>query len=556
MPVSFHDAIAAGNHEPLLQLAPSMSHLRVMTSQLERSAYRVPRGGSAKGIALALILTTPLPSCSPHPSATASTRALAELTATTRDSAGIRILTLSHSPHEVAQGLVRTTELDPDLRVGYGRPGWSGLAADIASLGGGRFAILDRSGGRIVAFDSLGEEIALATALSPAPVAPSRRQARRRRAIYSGGASADAVATRPLAPIEAPTLRAPLALAAAGDHLVVWQALRDPAFTVIGPGGVVLAATEATLAGDWALARDPDLGTFGPGLRLGPEDLTRRLISLGPAGFVHLLQPNEREYDDESSSFIASPPPAHLIRYGLDGMVRDTLATLAGTPTQRYTARRWDRREQREVSVTRWRQPLFAGRPVWAAGDGWLALGHGDSTQLVVRDLAGDTTLIIRWPEDRLAVSDADRREAALGVIVQRLLNSGNVQKFLESESRPTLRAVIERELEHHLAFAELAPTVTAAYGSGHCLFMAGYDPADWPDGTSLTWLALDLRDGRIAGAFRLSPTPLTLRGSRLELRRQSAAVRDFDPGFAFTTSRGRDGTTVVERFRLPELGC
>src|SRR5690606_21918312 len=143
----------------------------------------------------------------------------------------------------------------------------------------------------------------------------------------------------------------------------------------------------------------------------GPEDLTRRLAAVDDSTFAHLLQGNAREYEGKDAPISWSSPPAFLIRYGLDARVRDTLVGLARAPTLR---------SEQDVAApatgatrrqTMWKQPLFSGRPVWAAGNGWLALGHGDSSHVVVRSLAGDTLVLVRWPGTRSPIGAANRTE-------------------------------------------------------------------------------------------------------------------------------------------------
>lgn len=186
--------------------------------------------------------------------------------------------------------------------------------------------------------------------------------------------------------------------------------------------------------------------------------MIRRLAPFGDSGLVHLLQVSERDYEGTAAPFSWSAPPAYLIRYGLNGRPRDTLAALAGAPTTSYK-----------------------------------------------------TTALVR---------------------------------------------ATRREVGHYHSFAELAPTVTAAYGVGPCLFLAGFAPSDWADGTALTWVVINVRRGSLEAVVRLSPPEFFLEGSRLEAERHGAAVRAFDSRFAFTISRDDDGAFLVQRYPLPRLTC
>src|SRR5690606_16196364 len=163
----------------------------------------------------------------------------------------------------------------------------------------------------------------------------------------------------------------------------------------------------------------------------GPEDLTRRLAAVDDTTFAHLLQVNEREYEGKHAPFSWSSPPAFLIRYGLDARVRDTLVVRAGAPTLRSEQDVAAPATGGTLRQTMWKQPLFSGRPVWAAGNGWLALGHGDSSHVVVRSLAGDTLLRVRWPAARSLVTDTARIEAAIWTVAYRVLDTREAWAFL-----------------------------------------------------------------------------------------------------------------------------
>src|SRR5690606_30083619 len=296
--------------------------------------------------------------------------ASAALDASSRDSAGIRILELSHTLEAIATGGVRAATVAPDLRVGESDADWLGAPTDVASLGAGRFAVFDRMQKAILLFDSAG--------------APAGRLGR------EGGAPGE--------------YHEPLALAAVGDHLVAWQDQPTSTFTVLGPDGEPRATGGASVAGDWGRPRHrmPYLDMRGG--RDGPEDLTRRLAAVGDTAFAHLVQVDERQHEGQEAPFSWSSPPAFLIRYGLDARVRDTLAVLAGAPTLRSEQDATARATGATLRQTMWTQPLFSGRPVWAAGNGWLALGHGDSSHVEVRGLAGETLLRVRWPAARSLV--------------------------------------------------------------------------------------------------------------------------------------------------------
>jgi hypothetical protein len=399
-----------------------------------------------------------------------------------------------------------------DLRLGQGDD-WFGAVADIGSIGDGRFAVLDQMERNVSVFDSLGNRVA--------------------RYGREGDGPGE--------------FRAPWALAAAGEHLVVWQPRASGTFTVFRTDGSLRASQGPVADGDWAepLYRFPLLNLLGG--QFGPEDVTHRLAPLGDSGFVHQLQLNEKEHIDFKTPVDFPAPPVFLIRYTLDARLQDTLAVLPGPPTLVR-----DRFPTAGQIVVVYEQPLFSGRPVWATGEGWLALGHGDSAQVVVQRLTGDTALIVRWPSDTVAVSDEDKIEAAKWVVASRILNSPESRQMFEEHSRRERREGIEFEAFQNLPFAEQAPKVTAAYGAERCLFLSGFEPGDWVDGTALTWAVLNVEKGSLEAVIRVPPP----QGKPLELNRRGAVVREFDSQFVYTVFRDSDGVFLVGRYRLPRMDC
>lgn len=432
----------------------------------------------------------------------------------TRDStrAGIPLLELSHTLREVARGGVAAASLEPDLMIG-GLDGPVGLAVDLASLGDGRFAVLDRLERQVVIFDSLGDVVARYGREGKGP------------GEYTS----------------------PHALAAlGGGRLVVWQGDASATFTMLDTAdGRVLATSPQVAKGDWSrpFFRGPLINVNG--FQQGPEDVTRRLGRYGDKGFIHLLQENEHEYLLSDTPY-PEAPESYLIRYDLDATLIDTVAVLTGPPT----------REQARLSdgYVLYQQPLFSGRPVWTVGEGWLALGHGDSTGITIRDFDGDTLLHLRLPERRERLQDHDRLEAARWGIDIRALNGSDYRRRIEEvPARELQREGPKYDVEHFFSFADSIPHLTAAYAADQCLFLAGYHPSDWPDGTALTWVAINVRTSSLEGVFRFEPPS----AARLPFfDRVGAAVREFDRRYAYLTFRDDDGLSTIARYRLPELSC
>jgi len=430
------------------------------------------------------------------------------LEAEVRDSANVRIMKLSHTLTQVASGEVSSLRLQEDLRLGEGEI-WFGAVADIAALPGGRFAVFDRMEKHIDVFDSQG-----------------RRTARYGREGEGPG-----------------EYRLPWALASVGEALVAWQAAIASAFTVLGADGRVLATGPRSAKGDWARPayRFPMLDLEGT--QRGPEDVTRRLAPYGDSAFVVQLQVDEQMQIDPRAPVDFPSPPVYLIRYGMDARIRDTIAVLTGPPTLFA--------KHVPNVLPFYEQPLFSGRPVWATGSDWIATGHGDSAQVVVQKFSGDTTVIIRWPDRRREVSDAEKIDAAKWRIAVRVLNSSYTRKYFERASADNREWGVREEAFRLIRFAQSAPTLTAAYGVADCLFLSGYAPSDWGDGTSLTWVAVNVERASLEAVIRIPPPRDTL-----VLGRRGAAVRAFDERFVYSSHRNGDGVFIIQRYRLPTIDC
>lgn len=437
-----------------------------------------------------------------------------ELSATRLDSADIRILSLSHTLAEVADGATRADTVAPDLLVGAaeGDEGvWFGSVADVTSLGGGSFAVLDHMQSQIVLIDSVGRSSATLGREGEGPG----------------------------------EFRWPWALATVGSALVVRQVSPIRAFTIFNPDGTIRGTGPANPEGDWGnpMFRQPDVRIRG--FQMGPEDVTRRLLPFDTGSFVHLLQADEYAEMDFEDPLEFEVSPTFLIRYDLDGRLIDTLATLSGPPT--LVQEIW---RGQTIFYT---QPVFSARPIWATGDGWYAISHGDSTEVVVRTTAGRQMLRIRYPARRRAVSDEDRRTFANWGIVSTFNDSPSSVENARQRGAAVL-AQLQDWWSTAWRFADSIPTVTAAYGAGKCLFLSGYRPADWFDGTSLTWVVIDVEEGRVLSTLRLRPPEEgSLPRDRMFAKyvEQGAAVRDFDGEFAFTFRRMSDDVPAVERFPL-----
>lgn len=425
---------------------------------------------------------------------------------------GVRTLSLSHTPTEIQAGVYGAVSLEANLTVGEDRDpegdAWFGAAADVAGFDDGSFAVFDRVRTQILIFDSTGTVTAV------------------------HGRDGDG-------PGE---YKHPFALEAVGDHhLVALDGGSQTALTVLNRSGSVRGTAGRTPGGDWTRPtfRYPYLDIEGT--QRGAEDATRRLVAYGDGHFLAFVQQNELEAFGHPSP----TPQAYLIRYGLDGRMRDTIAELAGPPT---TVR--DRINENTVI---YEQRLYVARPVFAAGDGWLAIGHGDSTHVTVLSFEGDTLLRLQWPTRRRALTDDDKVEAARWILGIRVANWPSSRQMLEELSWKERQEAIRGTAFEHTPFADSVPFLTAAYGRGDCLFLSGLSPGDWPEGTGLTWLVVDVRRGELDAILRFQPERA---GPPLQFEREGAAIREFTVNHAYTMSRDADGLFYVHRYTLPPLSC
>lgn len=238
-------------------------------------------------------------------------------------------------------------------------------------------------------------------------------------------------------------------------------------------------------------------------------------MALGDSGFVHLIQFNELDSLDLRQPTSFPSPPAHLIRYGLDATVRDTLAAVSGTATDVWMP------APVPGGYPLYAQPLYSGRPVWTTGDGWSAIGHRDLSSITVRWFSGAPDLVIRLPGDRVEITLEDRIHGAKWFNASYVVSAGEAaRKLLESASPQDIEEGM-REDARNTPFPRCVPTVTALFGYANCLFASGFSPRDWHDGTSMTLVVIDVASGAIDDVIRL-PKPA---GSPMPLKRHGAAA-------------------------------
>lgn len=435
------------------------------------------------------------------------------------DSAGIRTLALSHSPTAIAASGAAGHVITADLVMGGGADGF-GAVVDVTELPGGSIAVLDGLLHEVRIHDQSGR---LAGRFGRKGDGPS-------------------------------DFGTPRAITAVGDTLVIWQSPHTRALRVVTARGDLAASSAAPVPGDWDrfAMRAPAL--VGPITR-GIEDPSRRLRGLGN-GFIHMLQSSEEAFLDPAVDLSVIHPEAHLIRYGLDLLVVDTVAVLAGVPLRirdaDATARISGERGRYRIAE----QEMFAAAPVWTTGDGWIATGHGDSTVVVVTDTTGVDLLRVRWPDARQPITENDRFEAAKWLLAYQLLSS---QAGAEAQSMTTadVREGLRVTALEWTPFARTAPYVVAAQSMGACLLLAGFSPSDSPDGVSLSWIMINVRRGDVVGTYRLQPTRRLRPDIRSDLlNRAGGVLYDVGRSAAYLVTLDGRGEHFVERFALDSAAC
>lgn len=425
------------------------------------------------------------------------------LTGSIRQQGEIRVLSLSRPLNEISQQGQGATLLTADLELG-GSDSDLIHVTDVAALPDGRFAILDR-------------------------LAVSVR-------LYSpGGDLVKTLGREGAGPME---FKRPRAIAALGERLVVWDGNSSKVFNVFDTDGNVIGTAPTLIEGDWMASQMRGVRhSYDPPGSQPIEDLTRRISGAGPVHFIFQIQPDEMLSTVRGDPFPLEAPPAFLVRFDAAIQVVDTVARSAAPTLLPMT----DVRAQPGM-YPHFNQPIFSPRPVWAATDDWIAIGHGDSTAVDVQDLSGGRILRVEWPRDDRGISNDDRLQHADIRMQEEVFKAGTDHErvyFSYVGARRRARRQIAFEL---WPYSERRPQVTAAYGAGDCLWLAGFDPADAPSGESLTLTGINVATGRVAGVVRIP--------------RNASRIREISPTVIFSSYLDTDGVWRLERYPLPEVDC
>lgn len=426
-----------------------------------------------------------------------------ELSVVEKDSSGVRIIELSRSLYSVANGAIVTQRVTADLLIGGVEEGFGHLA-DVTTFPDGRIVILDRREHTAWVYDSNGVRIG--------------------RIGREGQGPGEYVR--------------PVALASLGNYIVIMQPSPTRSLTVHDDTGISLATSPPHQAGDWTLIHQrATFPAFDRPYQTSREDWTRRLGPYDDSSFIWQVQGNEWVAKIQDEPFPYERPSAFLVRYNLAAEIVDTLAEVAAPPSIF--------RNLSSGTGFLIDQPMYAHRPVWTAGAGWFALGHGNQSYIEVRFLNGSQPLtILRWPNEPRSVSD-DEVEAAVSWMQDleyRFLSKGDsLRAASQRRSRREKRRLVEFHKELW-SWPEMVPQIKAVYGAGSCLWLAGFSAADYADGTSLTWVVINLIDGGLQKVIRIPR-----RGSR---------VRHVDKGAIYTSFRDDMSVDYLERYTVPDLRC
>ncbi len=418
-------------------------------------------------------------------------------------------LVLSHSLRATARGQVAAERLNPDLDLGRTRESEFVTIGDVATFPDGTIAILDLSEQLIKLFTADGDYL---------------------RTIGRPGDG----------PGE---FRYPYLLASSDDRLLVIQAVPNREFTVLTRQGEVVTTRSTPVRGDFIT-----MTTRGPGLRAdgyvswskaGGDDFSRRLVSSGDGTFVLQLQPEDATVSWAGDSFV---PDATIWRISADLSRFDTVTVVPGVRLVHVDHRVTDLNGQNERIVRRKESPLFSPRPVWTVVGDRLALGHGTDSSIVIAGSESDSPVVISWPAAGSVVSDADQLRAGQWV-VDITLRFASSQRQREWARRPAAeREQLVRENTDLLPFSDRAPEIVAAYGAGSCLWMAGFAPDDYIDGTSRTWVAINIAQQAVAGIVWIP--------------RVGGRTRHVDEHAFYVSYRDEDAVQHLERYPLANVDC
>lgn len=331
----------------------------------------------------------------------------------------------------------------------------------------------------------------------------------------------------------------PLSLAALGDGVVVLQQAGEIFLTYFGPDGVRVRANPP-VEGDWGRNRYRGYTFDTWGRQDGPLDSDRNFGSLGDSLVVLLSQVNEERSRGSGGSPGLESPPGALLTFDTDLTHLDTLADLTGTTVRAgHFGAPW----------ATFYVPTYAPSPLWAGGDGWLALGSGRESQVTVYRFGMSDTLYIDWPDSLREIEDKDLDATARWLLSIQATNSPESEATLDRLSRSERRRMIPWTIQNNLRDpVEQAPHVMALFGGGRCLFLAGFDPEAWQTAVAHRVIAIDIVTPRVLGVLELP-----LRDAfHPQLATRGISIRDVDKESILAAYRNDLGVPILERYPIP----
>ncbi len=417
-----------------------------------------------------------------------------DLAVTLVDSAGVRVLTLSHSPNDVARGLIRSVTLETSYTVGGSGTEILGIT-DVAAFGD-NIAIADGWAHHIVLVDSAGQ-------------------------VY------DSVGREGEGPGE---FKFPYVVEASDEALLVVSS--GAQLTSINLEGMTTAGQQrAPVPGDWAspFFRRP-FSVWDRPTQISLEDVTRRFTGWG-GGFVIQLQ------DDERLGEVANlaAPEIRLIRTDLALTHFDTIETLSGAPLLPAATLGSARYQNFE-------RPVYSATPLVASGRTWLAVGHGNRNGVEIRcGSPANVCAYVRWPSETRTVSDKDKLEfVRWGLKYELEVATGPHLRWLHGLTGRVLSRVLKQQAGI-TPFASEVPEATDLLGTADCLFLAGFNPSDSYRGASARWIVLNLVTGQ---------------AKTVDLPGVGPRVRDVSPVHIYATYKDESLADELRALRLAEPLC
>lgn len=400
----------------------------------------------------------------------------------------------------MGQGVVTPHVLESDLDVGSDS-GPFDVIGDVAAFPDGRLAVLDAGTDEVIVLSPHGHVISRFGRVGDGPG----------------------------------EFRSPIAILVLGDRIVVIQADPYRTFTAFDTTGRVAATAGAPVSGDWQA-----MVSHGPRLPVDDwarsasqsEDVTRRFGVTDDADMLVQLQPDDL---DQRSATRSQRLPAHLLRFDDRFRLIDTLVGFLGIETV-------PDRVVMAGAVRHPAVPLFARRPVWASGRGWLAVGSSEDTSVSI--LTHDSTVVVAavaWPHGANEVSQADRMDVARWTGDYTLRYVPSARAAANAMSHKDIDRMLQAQAAR-LPFATREPELMAMYGAGSCLWLFGFAPADYIDGTAHTAVILDVRKGRLVDVVRVP--------------RRDGRIRAVDLTGVYVTYRDSLNVYHLERYPAAYRSC